>query len=225
LSRFSAIRLDHFIGFHRYWEIPANCPTAVDGKWMPGPGPDLFLALERALGKLPLIAEDLGAVTPGVTALRDQFGLPGIRILQFAFGTDPQAPNFKPHNYPRNAVAYTGTHDNDTANGWFNDAGGAGSTRTPAETATERALWLAYLGKEGQSTRDAHWDMIRLLLMSVANLTVFPLQDLLGLGSEARMNLPGTAVGNWSWRATRPQLSPTLAQRLLQLNRIYERTP
>jgi 4-alpha-glucanotransferase len=223
LGRFHAIRLDHFIGFQRYWEIPADCPTAVDGKWLPGPSADLFQALERALGKLPLIAEDLGAVTPEVTALRDQFGLPGIRILQFAFGTDPQAPNFKPHNYPRNAVAYTGTHDNDTANGWFNDPGGKGSTRTPEETANERALWLAYLGKEGQSTRDAHWDMVRVLLTSVADLTVFPMQDLLGLGSDARMNLPGTAEGNWSWRVTREQLSPALAQRLQTLNRIYER--
>lgn len=223
LGRFHAIRLDHFIGFQRAWEIPVECPTAVDGKWVPGPGADLFAALEKSLGKLPLIAEDLGAVTPEVTALRDRFHLPGIRILQFAFGTDPQAPNFKPHNYPRNCAAYTGTHDNDTANGWFNDPGGAASTRTPDETGKERALWLAYLGKEGQSTREAHWDMVRTLLMSVANTVIFPMQDFLGLGSDARMNLPGTAEGNWEWRMQAGAASPKLAQQIRRMVEIYER--
>jgi len=223
LQRFHAIRLDHFIGFQRYWQIPAACPTAVDGHWVPGPGAALFQTLERALGKLPLIAEDLGAVTPEVTQLRDRFGLPGIRILQFAFGTDPQAPHFKPHNFPRNCVAYTGTHDNDTANGWFNDPGGGSSTRTPEEAAQERARWLAWLGKEGQSTREAHWDMVRTLFQSVAGTVIVPMQDFLGLGSSARMNLPGTVEGNWEWRMQAGTASPELAQRLRRFVEIYDR--
>jgi 4-alpha-glucanotransferase len=220
LERFHALRLDHFIGFQRYWEIPASCPTAVDGKWLPGPGAELFRALERALGKLPLIAEDLGAVTPEVTALRDQFQLPGIRILQFAFGTDPQAPNFKPHNYPRNAVAYTGSHDNDTVIGWFRDPGGAGSTRTPEECDRERRLCLEYLGSDG---REVHWDMIRTLAQSVAHVVIAPLQDLLGQGTEARMNLPGTVEHNWEWRFREGELSAALAARIRRLCEVYER--
>src|SRR5690606_13292171 len=130
LSRFHAVRLDHFIGFERYWAIPAHEPTAVDGEWRPGPGAGLFEAIRDALGDLQLVAEDLGAVTPAVKALRDRFRLPGLRVLQFAFGDDPSAPDFKPHNYPRNTVVYTGTHDNDTTVGWFTDPGGPYSVRT-----------------------------------------------------------------------------------------------
>ncbi|WP_373047775.1 4-alpha-glucanotransferase [Vulgatibacter sp.] len=216
LHRFDAVRLDHFIGFTRYWEIPADEPTAINGKWLPGPGAHFFRAVQKALGteELPLIAEDLGAVTPEVTALRDAFGMPGIRILQFAFGSDPQAPTFKPHHYPRNAAAYTGTHDNDTVVGWFHDPGGTGSNRTPAETEVERRYATRYLGCEAG---EIHWDMIRALLVSVANLVFVPLQDVLGLGSEARMNRPGTAEGNWEWRFTRRDLTNSLAARLQQL--------
>ena len=205
LSRFDAVRLDHFIGFSRYWEIPAGEATAQNGRWRPGPGARLF----EKLGPLPLIAEDLGAVTPEVTALREQFGFPGITLLQFAFGTDPQGPTFLPHNYQRNSVAYTGTHDNDTTAGWFAALG-----------ETERAAALAYLGTSG---REIHWEMLRAVWASVANLAIAPVQDLLGLGAEARMNTPGTAQGNWEWRLS--ALPPAeVQQRLRQLTATYCRS-
>ena len=219
LTRFDAIRLDHFIGFHRYWEIPGNEPTAQNGRWQPGPGAKLFEAVLRAHGSLPLIAEDLGAVTPEVTALRDQFGLPGIKLLQFAFGTDAQAPTFRPHHYTRNSVAYTGTHDNDTTVGWFNEK--ASPQRTRAQCAAERGAALEYL--DARSKKDIHWEMIRAVWASVANLALCPAQDLLGLGSAARMNLPGTAQGNWEWRLLPGQLGDGEAARLHELTRIYER--
>jgi 4-alpha-glucanotransferase len=204
-ARFDAVRLDHFIGFVRYWEIPASEPTAQNGHWRPGPGAKLF----DALGPAQLIAEDLGAVTPEVTALRDRFHFPGIKLLQFAFGTDPQAPTFLPHNYERNSVAYTGTHDNDTTLGWFEklDAG-------------ERAAALRYLGTTG---KEIHREMIRCVWSSVANLAVVPAQDLLGLDSDARMNHPGTAQGNWEWRLS--ALPPPEAQsRLRELTQTYGRS-
>jgi 4-alpha-glucanotransferase len=226
LERFDIVRLDHFIGFHRYWEIPADEPTAVHGHWRPGPGETLFATLARELGPLPLIAEDLGAVTPEVTALRDRFGLPGIRLLQFAFGTDVSAHDFLPHNYPRAAVVYTGTHDNDTVVGWFEAreelaAAGEHSTRTAEQVKKEQAAALAYLGAADGS--NIHWDMIRMCLLSVADTAIFPLQDLLGLGSEARMNRPGRASGNWEWRCTQAAFSPALAEKLADLTRRYER--
>ena len=221
LRRFDAVRLDHFIGFHRYWRIPASEPTAVRGRWIKGPGADFFDALRGALGDLPLIAEDLGEVTPAVYALRDRYRLPGIKILQFAFGDDPSAPSFQPHNYPRRAVVYTGTHDNDTTAGWFHAAGGAGSTRTAAQAQAERETALRYLGTDG---KEIHWDMIRAALASVARLALFPLQDLLGLGSDARMNLPGNPVGNWTWRVEEGALTAALADRLARLTRTYGRT-
>jgi 4-alpha-glucanotransferase len=219
LQRFDAIRLDHFIGFHRYWEIPAEEPTAQNGRWMPGPGARLFEAVRAALGGLPLIAEDLGAVTPEVTALRDRLGLPGIKILQFAFGTDPQAPTFLPYNYERRSVACSGTHDNDTTAGWFHEKGSP--QRTPEQCEAERRAALAYLG--AQSGREIHWEMIRCVWSSVANLAVAPMQDLLGLGSEARMNLPGTSQGNWEWRMRGPAGEKEQA-RLRELTRIYGRS-
>jgi 4-alpha-glucanotransferase len=204
-TRFDAVRLDHFIGFTRYWEIPADEPTAQNGHWRPGPGAKLF----DALGPAALIAEDLGAVTPEVTALRDRFHFPGIKLLQFAFGTDPQAPTFLPHNYERNSAAYTGTHDNDTTRGWFEklDEG-------------ERTAALRYLGSSG---REIHWEMIRAVWASVANLAVAPAQDLLGLGSEARMNLPGTSEHNWEWRLDALP-GPEVQARLRELTRTYGRS-
>jgi 4-alpha-glucanotransferase len=220
LRRFDAVRLDHFIGFQRYWEIPATEPTAVRGRWMKGPGADFFDALGRALGHLPLIAEDLGEVTPAVYALRDRFRLPGIKILQFAFGDDRSAPSFLPHNYPRRAVVYTGTHDNDTVMGWFHDRGGGDSTRTAEQTARERETALRYLGTTGG---EMNWDMIRAALASVARLALFPLQDVLGLGSDARMNRPGRAEGNWTWRFEENALSSAVAERLGSLTRTYGR--
>jgi 4-alpha-glucanotransferase len=219
LGRFHAIRLDHFIGFSRYWEIPASEPTAVNGRWVPGPGWPFFRALHAALGELPLIAENLGLVTPAVERLRRKLGAPGLRILQFAFGTDPQAPLFLPHAYRRNTAAYTGTHDNDTTVGWFNDEGGV--SRTPAQAQQEREAALRYL--DIPDGRDIHWAMIRSLYASVANLVLVPMQDLLGLGSEARMNRPGLATGNWRWRLDEQALTPALADRLNQMTLTYGR--
>jgi 4-alpha-glucanotransferase len=220
LERFDAIRIDHFIGFQRYWRIPASEPTAVRGLWMKGPGADFFEAMKATLGALPIIAEDLGAVTPAVFALRDRFGFPGIKILQFAFGSDPYAYTFLPYNFDRRAVVFTGTHDNDTTVGWFNDQGGGWSTRTPAETDAERAAVLAYLGTTGD---EIHWDMIRLAFASVANLAVAPVQDVLGLGSEARMNRPGNATGNWVWRLPPGALDAVHAERLAMMTTTYGR--
>ncbi len=220
LSLFDAVRLDHFIGFTRYWEIPAHEPTAQGGRWVKGPGEKLFLGLEKALGKLPLVAEDLGAVTDEVLALRDRFGFPGLKILQFAFGTDPQAPSFKPHNYPRGAVVYTGTHDNDTAMGWFTDPGGGASPRSREQVDRERRYALAYLGSSG---REFHWDMIRAALASVATLAIVPVQDVLGLGNEARMNRPGVATGNWEWRLREGAFGGVAVRRLTELTRLYDR--
>jgi len=168
-----------------------------------------------------LIAEDLGRVTPAVTQLRDEFELPGIRVLQFAFGTDPQAPTFLPHTYPHQAVVYTGTHDNDTTVGWFNEEGGGESTRSPEQTERERHAVRAYLGAE--DGRGIHWDMIRTVQSSVASTALVPMQDLLGLGSDARMNRPGQATGNWEWRFHKSDLTHELADRLGALSRIYGR--
>jgi 4-alpha-glucanotransferase len=220
LRRFDAVRLDHFIGFQRYWEIPATEPTAIRGRWMKGPGSDFFDAVGRALGHLPLIAEDLGEVTAAVYALRDRYRLPGIRILQFAFGNDRSAPSFLPYNYPRRAVVYTGTHDNDTVVGWFHDEGGPDSTRTATQARKEREAALRYLGTTGE---EIHWDMIRAALASVARLALFPLQDVLGLGSASRMNRPGQPSGNWAWRVAGDALTPQLAERLAALTRTYGR--
>ena len=223
LRRFDVVRLDHFIGFRRYWEIPAHEPTAVRGRWVRGPGADFFDAAVAALGGLPLIAEDLGQVAPAVHALRNRYRLPGIKILQFAFeGADRAAPSFLPHNYPRRAVVYTGTHDNDTVAGWFRDPGGADDTRTPEQVREERARALRYLGSDGE---EIHWDMIRTALASVARLAIFPLQDILGLGSDARMNRPGKAEGNWTWRFDERTLAPALAARLAELTQTYGRGP
>jgi len=220
LARFDAVRIDHFIGFQRYWRIPAEEPTAIRGRWVRGPGADFFRAMKAELGELPLIAEDLGAVTPDVFALRDSFRFPGIKILQFAFGRDPYAYTFLPYNYPRRAVVYTGTHDNDTTVGWFRDQGGGWSTRTPAETEAERRAALRYLGTTGE---EIHWDMIRAALSSVARIALFPLQDVLGLGSEARMNRPGVPTGNWLWRFEAGALTPAHAERLGGMSRTYGR--
>ena len=223
LARFDAIRLDHFIGFTRAWHIPAAEPTAVNGQWLDGPGGHFFAALRRALGDLPLIAENLGVVTPSVERLRRRFRLPGIKVLQFAFGTDPQGPTFLPHNYPRRAVAYTGTHDNDTAVGWFNDPGDSAASRSPAQVEKERHVALRYLG--AGDGREINWLMIRSLYMSVAKVVIVPMQDVLGLGSEARMNRPGLATGNWGWRMDAAAVTPTLTRRLRGLAEISDRFP
>jgi 4-alpha-glucanotransferase len=221
LGMFDAIRLDHFIGFVRYWEIPGEEKTAVNGHWREGPGAGFFDAVAAALGELPLVAEDLGAVTLEVKALRDRYNLPGIKVLQFAFGTDSQVSDFLPHNFPRNAVVYTGTHDNDTTVGWFFDPGSG--TRNSAQAEKERKAALRYLGVE--DGHDIHWRMIRLAMQSVANVAIIPVQDLLGLGTEARMNRPGVDRGNWSFRLAPGALTPELAARLRELTEVYGRRP
>lgn len=214
------IRLDHFRGFEAFFEIPAGEKTAVNGRWVKGPGAELFEAVQRTLGDLPIVAETLGVITPEVTALRDRFGFPGMGILQFAFGSDPQAPDFKPHNYHRNFAVYTGTHDNDTTLGWWTSSGAGDSTRTAENIRAEREFARKYLGTDG---REMNWVLIRTILASVADMAIVPLQDVLGLGSEARMNLPARPSGNWRWRFKAGQLTPQLGERLRAMVQIYDR--
>jgi 4-alpha-glucanotransferase len=203
--------------------VPADATTAMHGEWKRGPGASLFEAIQQALNlsPLPFVAENLGVITPEVEALRHQFGFPGMAILQFGFGTDPQAPDFRPHNFTPNLVVYTGTHDNDTTIGWW--TGGTGhSTRSDADLTIERDFARRYLAIDDD--REVHWDVIRAALASVADTAIIPAQDLLGLGSEARMNQPGTASGNWRWRLTPGQLTPEIARRLGVMTETYERT-
>ena len=210
LEQFDRVRIDHFIGFSRYWEIPAREKTAVKGRWRPGPGDDLLRAIGAALGGLPLIAEDLGDVTPEVEAMRDRFGLPGMKILQFAFGGDASNP-FLPHRHRRTCVVYTGTHDNDTSTGWFASA-------PPAE----RADAQRYLARSGD---DIAYDLVRAALSSVADTAIVPLQDVMMLGSEARMNQPGRPDGNWSWRFEEGELNAWHSTRLAEMVELYGRVP
>jgi 4-alpha-glucanotransferase len=189
---------------------------------MPGPASALFTAATTALGPLPLIAEDLGVITPQVQALREEFGFPGMRILQFAFGDDPEAPNYRPHNYVPNCVVYTGTHDNDTSVGWFRSEAGEGTTRTKAQIDREREHTLKYVNSRGA---EIHWDLIRLAVASVARLAIYPLQDVLGLGAEARMNLPSTTSGNWRWRLASGQFTAAHERRLRLLAQTFDRGP
>ena len=219
---FDLVRLDHFRGFEAYWEIPGGATTAIDGRWVTGPGAALFDAVRGALGDLPIIAENLGVITPEVEALRHRFGFPGMAILQFAFGTDPQAPTFRPHNLARDVVAFTGTHDNDTIVGWWTATDTGHSTRTPDDVARERQYAQRYLGAEGQ---DIHWAFIRAALASVAKLTIFPLQDVLGVGSEGRMNVPARPTGNWRWRCRWELATEPAMRRLADLTEIYDRVP
>jgi 4-alpha-glucanotransferase len=219
LALVDRIRLDHFRGLEAYWEISADAPTAEAGRWVPGPGAELLAALERSSGPLPFVAENLGVITPEVEALRRRFRLPGMAILQFAFGEDPQAPTFRPHAYERDTVAYTGTHDNDTVMGWW-EGGVEGSTRSAEDLEEEKAFARAYLATDG---REMSWVMIRALLASVADTAIVPLQDVLGLGSAARMNRPATLGGNWRWRFGAEALSAAHAARLLELARLYGR--
>jgi 4-alpha-glucanotransferase len=201
------VRIDHFRGFAGYWEIPAGNPTAEIGRWVPGPAAGFFQAIQTRLGNLPIIAEDLGLITPDVTALRDRFELPGMKILQFAF-TAPDNP-FLPHAYPQNCVVYTGTHDNDTAQGWYEHA-----------TEPEKDLARRYLRINGE---DFAWDLIRASWASVAVFSLAPLQDFLSLGSEARMNFPSHLGGNWEWRLTEERLSTQLQKAIEELNWLYQR--
>lgn len=214
-------RIDHFRGFAACWEIPGGDQTAERGRWVEAPGQALFTAIRSALGELPIIAEDLGVITPDVAKLRDDFGFPGMRILQFAFSSDTKNIDL-PHNYHRNVVVYTGTHDNDTTVGWFNSVAGSGSTRTAAQIECERHFCMKYLKTDG---KEIQWDFIRAVLASVADTAIVPMQDVLALGTEARMNLPNSTAGNWSWRFSNDLLTDALAARLRDLTELYGRMP
>ncbi len=198
---FDVVRLDHFIGFHRYWEIPAEATTAIKGQYRPGPGEDFFKAIFKALPYAAFLAEDLGVVVPEVTALREQFHFPGMSVLQFAFSGDPEKNPHWPNKLSPDTVVYTGTHDNNTTKGWF--------TVDATETEIQRVRQLI-----GRPTGPAHWQLIRLAYASAANTAIIPMQDLLGLGPEARMNTPGRLKGNWTWRLSPDIPLSTLAKEL-----------
>jgi 4-alpha-glucanotransferase len=203
------VRLDHFRGFEAYWEVPAGMPDASVGRWVKAPGAALLETVQRQLGKLPIIAEDLGVITPEVDALRLQFNLPGMNVLQFAFDFD-STNRYLPHNYERNQVAYTGTHDNDTTRGWY-----------AAAPEHVRDFVRRYLARDGS---DVAWDFIRTAWSSVADWAIVPLQDMLDLGTEARMNFPGKPAGNWGWRFLSHQVHDWVLGRLAELTEVYART-
>jgi 4-alpha-glucanotransferase len=221
LALFDMVRLDHFRGFEAYWEVPGGESTAMNGKWVKGPGEAFLTALQNAFGRLPIVAENLGVITPPVEKLRHQFGLPGMSLLQFAFGNDPQGPSFRPHNYSHDLVSYTGGHDNDTTVGWWNSSVGADSTRTLEDVEKEHAFARAYLNFHDDS--EINWVMIRAVIASVADTAIVPLQDVLGLGTEARMNLPGRVSNNWKWRYRPGALTKDLSARLRSLVTLYDR--
>jgi 4-alpha-glucanotransferase len=202
LAHVDLIRLDHFRAFCAAWHVPPTAKTAEPGHWVAGPGAAFFEAVKAELGHLPFIAEDLGIITPDVVALRDQFELPGIRVFQFGFDGNPGNPHL-PHNYGPNTVAYTGTHDNHTTRGWI-------------ESLPEQVRQAArnYASKAGAGTGEVAWDFIRSVWSSRAGLAIAPLQDLLNLGVEGRMNVPGVAAGNWRWRCAENLLEPSLFERL-----------
>ena len=195
LAHVDVIRLDHFRAFGAAWHVPAGALTAQSGQWRPGPGADFFNAVRKELGGLPFIAEDLGLITADVHALRNQFQVPGTRVLQFAFDGNSDNP-YLPHNYTSNAVVYTGTHDNTTSRGWYEEL-----------APHQRQNFWSYLNSPERNSREVAWDLMHLAWSSPAALAIAPLQDLLNLGGQARMNIPGRAEGNWSWRCTEELLS------------------
>lgn len=216
------VRLDHFRGFQAYWQVPGGDETAINGEWIDGPGAALFDHLRHEFGgELPIIAENLGVITEDVENLRKRYGLPGMAILQFAFGGDAECGDL-PHNYPNDIVAYSGTHDNDTTVAWWNSTGGEDSTRTAEEIAAEKTYAAKYLNTQG---KEIQWDCIRALMASVANTVVTPVQDLLGLDGKARMNFPGRPYGNWQWRLKPGQLTDEIHARLLEMTELYGRAP
>lgn len=218
LHRFDGVRIDHFLGFLRTWGVPARAKTARRGRWLPGPGKAIFDAVKRALGDVPIIAEDLGLLTPEAAALRDRCRFPGMRVMQFGFG--PGGDYHLPHRYPVRAVAYTGTHDNNTTAGWFADLAQCNGDPGSA-TAAELQKVMRYL--RAGSAASVSWEMIRAVMGSVADTVIFPLQDVLNLGGDARMNVPGAADDNWRWRVPPGRLTPQVANRLRQLAELYDR--
>lgn len=213
------IRIDHFRGFEAYWEVPAAEETAVNGRWVDGPRDALFEAVRKALGEVPVVAENLGVITAEVEALRKRFGFPGMAVLHFAFGKDAAHSGLLPYKWEHDTVAYTGTADNDTTIGWWKAQGG--STQDRKAIKAERAYAKKYLGTTG---KEIHWDCIRAVMASVADTAIFPLQDVMGLDTDARMNLPGSFGGhNWTWRYTVEQLSGESAERLRELAETYGR--
>jgi 4-alpha-glucanotransferase len=205
------VRLDHFRGFASYWEVPAEEETAINGRWVPGPGREFFDAVEKALGRLPLVAEDLGEITPDVVELLTELGLPGMAILHFAFSPEPRS-TFLPYAHQRNLVVYTGTHDNNTSVGWYlEDASDA-----------ERDFVRRYIGGP---TDEINWQLIRMAMASVADTAIVPHQDLAGLGSDCRMNTPAIGDGNWRFRITPSMLSEGIQSRLRELIEVYGRAP
>jgi 4-alpha-glucanotransferase len=208
LEHFDIVRIDHFRGFAAAWQIPAEAATAQEGVWSIGPGAKLFEAVHTALGRFPIMAEDLGVITPDVEALRDRYNFPGMKILQFAFDSGGGNP-YLPHNHDKHEIVYTGTHDNNTTIGWYESISEA-----------ERAEMNGYLGTSGD---DCTADLIRAALMSVADTAIIPFQDVLKLGSEARMNIPGTPSGNWEWRFSWEQVPLDIAASLLKQVERYGR--
>jgi len=207
------VRIDHFRGFDAYWEIPGDAETAINGRWVKAPGEKLFKSLIKHLGNVPILAEDLGVITPEVEALRDQFNFPGMKILQFAFGTDMET-KFLPHNYVLNCVVLTGSHDNDTTRAYFENA-----KREENHIYEHAQIYLNYFGD------DIVNELIRAAYASVANIVIIPMQDVLNLGGEARMNFPGKLGGNWAWRFTWEQIDENLASNYKGLAVLYERPP
>jgi len=208
LSQVDIVRVDHFRGFAGYWEVPGTAKTAEKGRWVKGPGIEFFQVVRDALGDLPIIAEDLGVITPDVEELRDRFELPGMKILQFAFAGGPKDP-FLPHNYVQNCVTYTGTHDNDTVRGWYERV-----------EESERDFYRRYLERDGSQVS---WDLIRACWASVAVFSLAPMQDMLSLGNEARMNYPSNPSRQWTWRYSEDVLNAELRDRILEINYLYRR--
>jgi 4-alpha-glucanotransferase len=205
------LRLDHFRGFEAYWSVLANASTAKKGRWIKGPGAELFQTVRKELGELPIVAENLGIITPEVEALRYQFGFPGMAVLQFAFD---ELGMHRPNNYVRELVCFTGTHDNDTTLGWWSAIQRAARGRNSAENRATLHRVKSYLQQDG---REIHWSFIQAVLTSVADIAIVPLQDVLGLGTEARMNMPGRAKGNWRWRFQKKEINRATIERLRDL--------
>jgi 4-alpha-glucanotransferase len=213
LNLFDLVRIDHFRGFVGYWEIPAKESTAIHGKWVHAPAKDFFNELKKRFRSLPIVAEDLGIITPDVNEIMKHFDFPGMKILLFAFGEDNPEHPYLPHTYKKSCVVYTGTHDNNTVKGWF---------QTEAKPADKKRLFH-YIGQT-VSEQEMHWEFIKLGTKSAANTFIVPMQDILGLGEEARMNRPSTKKGNWRWRLLPEQLTAPLAEKLAEITEASGRT-